>query len=122
MANNNGGSETWTQRIAWMALVALVAGGVSWCGWATIELNSKITQDDLELVAPYYKDKTWISNELISLRTHDDFLLAKLDGEFSKTIRANTEAIILLKEQMKNNEKLLEKMVLLFKDINKNDP
>ena len=114
MSNN---AETWTQRIAWMSLVALVAGGISWAGWATIELNSKIPRGDLELISPYYKDKAWINNELISLRTHDDFLLAKLDGEFSKTIRANTEAIILLKEQMKNNEKLLEKMVLLFKEI-----
>ena len=103
--------ETWTQRIAWTALVAIVIGGISWAAWATVEIHNKVEYVDLEDHSPYSQDKIWIAAELSTLKVTCQHLQLKLDGEFSKTIKANTEAIIQLKEQMRYNQQMWDRML-----------
>ena len=103
-------AETWTQRIAWTALIALIIGGITWAGWITIEINDRITYHDLENHAPYMKDKVWITREIHNIRNENTLLLEKIDTDLAGVLRNNTEAIIQLREQMRYTNKVLEKL------------
>lgn len=104
-------AETWTQRIAWTALVAIVVGGITWAGWITIEINKKIDAEYIENNGPYSRQEMKIHSEISDLKARDIVILSKLEGEFSNTVRANTEAIIQLKEQMKYNNMIWERVI-----------
>ena len=103
--------DTWTSRIAWISLVAIVIGGSAWAGWMTIEINDKIPHSDMADLSSYSRDSAWIKNEISSLKENNKRLVTRIEGEFSRTIKANTEAIIQLKEQMKYNNKIWERVI-----------
>lgn len=96
-------AETWTQRIAWASLVSIVVGGISWAAWISNELNGKLSIHELDSVSPYTRDRLYIDSEIKSIR-------AKIDGEFTKIVQQNTEAIIRLQEQLAYNSIILKKI------------
>lgn len=111
MSNDGDKSETWTQRIAWAALVAIVLGGTTWASWISIELNNKLDCDMLLDISAYSVDKQLIKNEIATLKRDTERMMTKVEGKFADTLDANTQAIIQLKEQMRYNNMILERII-----------
>ena len=86
--------ENWAQKIAWASLVGIVAGGVSWAGWTTIEMNQKVDRSEVEKFPyPYLQDRGHIMSTLERLNS-------KVDNQLEMVVNNNTQAIIRLQEQM----------------------
>ena len=107
--------ETWTGRIAWMALVGIVIGGISWAGWMTIEMNNKVSHIEVESDIRYNNDRTWLISEIETLKVNDNILIERVNvlpaADLRRTIQDNTNAIIQLREQMKFNNQVLETVI-----------
>lgn len=86
-------AEKWLQNAAWVALVALVSGFVSWAAWATLAINARTTPEEVAIISPYLRDKQWIQQELVRVNH-------TIDNRFAIVIENNTKAIIKLEAQM----------------------
>ena len=95
--------ENWAQKIAWASLVGIVAGGVSWAGWTTIEMNQKVDRKEVETFPyPYLQDRGHIMSTL-------ERLASKVDTQLEMVVNNNTQAIIRLQEQMLAGQKQNER-------------
>lgn len=103
-----GNFNTFMQKTAWTLATGIIMGGVSWAGWLTIETVDKVSYEEFNelknnLPYPYLKDEPWIKREISSLNN-------VVNNNLAAVIKANTEAIIRLEEQLKYNQKIFERI------------
>lgn len=111
--NKDDQADNWTQRIAWTSIIAIVISGCAWCGWISIEITNKLDRSEIAtgIPFPYNEDKVWVRENIVKINRDLDSLDQKIDVKLSETIAANTRAIVELREQMKYNQIMWERII-----------
>lgn len=85
-------NKSWLDRIAWASITAIVAAGVSWAAWVTMQLAEVPSTDEtIELIqsrAPYVEDRKLIMQAVAES--------SAVNKQLAKAVDNNTRAIVQL--------------------------